>query len=85
MVIQPDLILPGHTSRVMSIALSPDGQTLASGSEDETIKIWNLQTGKLLRTLSGHVSPVISVTFSPDGQTLASGGQSGRIKLWQRN
>jgi len=63
------------------IAISPDGQTLAS-SANETIKLWNLQTGTLIRTLDVQVSGVDSIVFSQDGQTLASTGFDGTIKLW---
>jgi WD40 repeat protein len=74
--------LSGHLTGVSSIALTPDGQILASGSADRTIKIWNLSTGKVQTTLSGHSSAVNSVAFSPDGQTLASGSVDKTIKLW---
>ncbi len=74
--------LPGHEASVWSVAISPNGQTLASGSDDTTIKLWNLQTGKLLRTLSGHSSYVLSVAISPDGQTLASASWDKTIKIW---
>jgi WD40 repeat protein len=74
--------LEGHLSSVWSVSFSPDGQTLATGSEDKTIKLWNLATGKEIRTLRGHQSSVWSVSFSPDGQTLASGSLDNTIKLW---
>ena len=76
--------LTGHTSYVYSVVISPDGQMLASGSEDKTIKLWNLKTGDLLRTLTGHEDSVLSVAISPDGQTLASGSQDSTIKLWKK-
>ncbi|MGI2906171.1 trypsin-like peptidase domain-containing protein [Tolypothrix sp. VBCCA 56010] len=66
---------------VYSVAFSPDGKTLASGSRDETIKIWNLATGQVIRTLNRH-SPAYSVAFSPDGRTLASSGYDTTIKIW---
>jgi len=62
------------------VAFSPDGQTLASGSEG--IKLWHLASGQLLRTLAGHKGGVESVVFSPDGHTLASGCSDHTIKLW---
>jgi WD40 repeat protein len=67
---------------VYSIAISPDGETIASGSDDNTIKLWNLKTGEFNNTLSGHSSSVYSVAFSPDGQTLVSGSYDKTIKLW---
>jgi WD40 repeat protein len=82
-------IFNGHSGEVTSVAISPDGQTFVSGSEDETIKVWHLQTGELLRTLEGHSIWVWSVAISPDGQTLVSGnldrtiGNLDRtIKVW---
>jgi WD40 repeat protein len=74
--------LPGHSHQVLSVAYSPDGQTLASGSRDKTIKLWNVKTGNLLQTLAGDSDWVSSVAYSPDGQTLASGGGDETIKLW---
>ncbi|BCW97388.1 MAG: hypothetical protein KatS3mg024_0215 [Armatimonadota bacterium] len=73
----------GHTGSVSSVAFSPDGQTLASGSSDSTIKLWRVSDGKLLQTLTGHANGVWSVAFSPDGQTLASGGFDNTIRLWR--
>ncbi|MDM3852897.1 MAG: hypothetical protein PT119_23670 [Aphanizomenon gracile PMC627.10] len=73
--------ITGHSGSVRSVAFSPDGQTLASGSEDKTIKLWNVKTGNLLQTLIGH-SDTVSVAYSPDGQTLASGSNDYTIKLW---
>ncbi len=74
--------LTGHSDWVRSVAISPDGQTLASGSSDRTIKIWNRSTGKLIRTLTGHSDTVNSVAFSPDGQSLASGSDDNYINIW---
>ncbi|MFM6091959.1 MAG: eIF2A-related protein [Dolichospermum sp.] len=74
--------LTGHSYWVYSVAYSPDGQTLASGSGDNTIKLWDVKTGNLLQTLSGHSSSVCSVAYSPDGQTLASGSGDKTIKIW---
>ena len=74
--------LEGHDSPVVSLAYSPDGQTLASGSMDKTIKLWDLKTGKESATLKGHKDTVHSVAYSPDGKTLASGSTDRTIKLW---
>jgi len=74
-------ILTGHTNCVNAVAFSPDGKTVASGSCDRTIKLWNVQTDELRKTLEGHVNYVDFLIFSPDGQTIASGSQN-EIKLW---
>ena len=75
--------LEGHDSEVRSVSFSPDGKTLASGSYDKTIKLWEVATGKLITTLKGYDTPVWSVSFSPDGKTLASGSSDKTIKLWE--
>ncbi len=75
--------LAGHSGAVYSVGISPDGQTLVSGSVDNTIKIWNLANGNLIRTLAGHSSSVWSVAISPDGQTLVSGSADNTIKIWR--
>jgi WD40 repeat protein len=72
----------GHTSSVYSVAFSPDRRLLASGSHDGTIKLWEVASGSLVRTLTGHTSTVRSVAFSPDGRLLASGSADETIKLW---
>ena len=67
---------------VQSVAFSPDGRTLASGSWDHTIRLWDITTGQHLKVLTGHTLTVWSVAFSPDGLTLASGSQDETIRLW---
>ena len=67
---------------VMSIAYSPDGISLASGTYDGTIRLWDVHTGKLLKNLPGHTFSVRSVAYSLDGRTLASGGTDGKVQLW---
>ena len=81
---QPKLraTLEGHKQQVFSVAYSPDGKTLASGSNDKTIKLWDVKTGKERATFEGHTEGVQSVAYSPDGKTLASGGEDKTIKLW---
>ena len=77
--------LVGHSQAVTSIAFSPDGATLASGSEDKTIEMWKLDAGKRWYTLTGHSDWVTCVAFSPDGATLASGGRDKTIQIWDLN
>ena len=72
----------GHTDYVWDVAFSPDGQMLASGSWDQTVRLWDVETGLLLNTLIRHTGLVESVAFSPDGQTLASSGWDNTIRLW---
>ena len=78
----PTDTLAGHTDTVYSVAFSPDGQTLASGSADNTIILWDATTGQYKQTLIGHKRAVYSIAFSPDGTTLASGSWDRTIKLW---
>jgi WD40 repeat protein len=78
-------VLEGHEGRVFSIAFSPDNQQLATGSEDQTIRLWDTTTGTCLSILSGHTKPVEAVAFSPNGKLLASGSDDGTVRLWQRD
>lgn len=75
--------LSGHTSWVRAVAITPDGEILASGSGDKTVKLWRLATGELLHTLEGHSTWVRSIAISPDGQILASASNDKTIKLWR--
>ena len=72
----------GHSDSVNAVAISPDGQTLVSGSDDNTIKVWNPHTRELRHTLIGHSESVNSLAISPDGQTLVSGSWANTIKVW---
>jgi hypothetical protein len=79
----PVRTLTGHTVLVWSVSFSPDGSLLASGSWDDTIKLWRVADGSLVRTHKGLLGFVSSVSFSPDGSLLASGNFDGTIKLWR--
>ena len=74
--------LRGHTDMVISVAFSPDGKRLVSGSLDKTVKVWDAQTGQETLTLKGHTGGVLSVAFSPDGKRLVSGSEDKTVKVW---
>ncbi len=67
---------------VRSVDFSPDGKTIASGSHDQTVRVWDASSGQCLNILQGHTEGVMSVVFSPDGKAVASGSYDGAIKLW---
>ena len=79
---QTERTIERHMSDVYSVAYSPDGTQLASGSYDNTIRIWNAETGKPIWTLRGHTEVVLSVAYSPDGSQLASGSGDGTVRIW---
>lgn len=72
----------GHELGIYSLALSPDASLLASGSGDETIALWDVESKQIVKTLYGHQDAVKSVAFSPDGSLLVSGGNDFTIRLW---
>ena len=73
----------GHTNRVNSVAISPDGRLALSGSNDATLRLWDLATGRCLRTFEGHTHYVRPVTFSSDGQMALSGSGDNTLRLWE--
>ena len=72
----------GHTDAVNSVAYSPDGRTVLSGSDDSTLKLWDVASGREIRTFSGNTAAVTAVAFSPDGQTVLSNSRDRTLKLW---
>ncbi|MFS0519401.1 NB-ARC domain-containing protein [Nostoc sp. UIC 10607] len=69
-------------SRIWLVTVNADGQTLLSVNENQTIKLWDIGTGKCLRTVNGYINWILSVAFSPDGQMLACSSQDQRVRLW---
>ena len=72
----------GHTDGIYSVAFSPDGKTIVSGSLDNTARLWDTQTEKSISTFKGHTGSIYSVAFSPDGETIASASADMTVRLW---
>src|SRR5437764_452934 len=84
---QQSVTLKGHTDAVWSVAFSADGKRIVSGGRDQTVRVWDAQTGVEPRSLKGHTDWVNSVAFSPDGKRIASGSggglnKVGEVKVW---
>ena len=79
---RPIATLRGHSGPVNSLAFSPDGSRLASGSDDNLVRLWNTTLGRPIADLEGHSNRVWSVAFSPDGLQLASGSYDRTVRLW---
>ncbi|MGH2941653.1 MAG: NB-ARC domain-containing protein [Solirubrobacteraceae bacterium] len=75
-------VLQGHSVWVNGVVVSTDGATLASASDDESVRLWDLRGGTQIALLEGHNGRVLSVAFSPDGARLASAGDDGVMRLW---
>jgi WD40 repeat protein len=73
--------LEGHSASVRSVAFSPNGKQVVSGSNNNTVRLWDAATGALQQTLEGHSDSVSSVAFSPDGKQVVSGSDDNTVRL----
>jgi WD40 repeat protein len=76
------LVLEGHTDGCNTVAFSPDGGRLVSGSDDCTIRLWNVQTGAMLQIMSNHKDIIFSAAYSHDGKLFASGSRDHSVRIW---
>ena len=74
--------LQGHAGRVNAVALTPDGQRVVSASDDGTLKVWDLESGREMRTLQGHADWVNAVALTPDGHRAVSASIDNTLKVW---
>jgi WD40 repeat protein len=79
---KPSFSYTGHTQAVLALAWSPDGNQIASGAADGTVRVWNATTGSTSVTYSRHTSAVNAVAWSPDGNHIASGGADSTVQVW---
>ncbi len=73
----------GHTDSVQAVAFSLDGRLALSGSQDGTVRLWEVETGRAVRVMEGHSDGVMSVAFGPDGRLALSGSEDGTVRLWE--
>ena len=76
------ITLTGHTGTVYSCRFSPDGKRIVSASRDDSVRVWDAETGKEQQALIGHTDPVRSCAFSPDGKRIVSASDDNTVKVW---
>jgi WD40 repeat protein len=82
-VISLERVIPtGHTEEIWAVAISPDGRRVISGSQDSTLRVWDLADDRCVATLKGHTASVRGVAVHPDGRRAISGSQDGTLRVW---
>jgi len=76
-------VFEGHTAAALSVAFSPDGRTVASGSVDDSVRLWSITQARLARVIQEHPFPIWRLKYAPNGATLYSGSTDGVIRAWQ--
>ena len=79
---RPPLVLGWHDDEITTLAIAPDGKTLASGSRDAIVKVWDLETRRERATLRGHSAPILALSFSEDSGSLASADADRNLRVW---
>jgi WD40 repeat protein len=82
-ILKPTHTMAGHTAEVLSLDFSPDGNLIASGSIDNTMRIWDVREARLLRTMHGHPFPILTLMFSPNGSFLITGSTDSIGRVWR--
>ena len=83
---EPKLMLPvGHSLGVATAVFSPDGKRIVTSSLDNTVKIWEVNSGTLLANLLGHTDTVLTANYSPDGKIIVTAAEDGLVKIWDAN
>ena len=70
------------THYVYAVSLTPDGRRAVSGSEDKTLRVWDVESGQCLRTLEGHTDMVLALSLTPDGRRVVSGSRDRTLRVW---
>ncbi|MEB3174094.1 MAG: serine/threonine-protein kinase [Cyanobacteriota bacterium] len=81
---RPQRLLKGHSDHITSLAFSADNRLLVTGSKDQSLRLWEVDSGQEVMQLTGHKHHVQCVAFSPDGQFIASGSWDGSVRLWHQ-